>query len=256
MKRGTHYAKKLKRAYSKFRGCAARRSIPEPTPPVEQLILAVLSQETSLSRARKAAKQLNEDMIDYNELRVSTPAEISESIDRHVPRAVQCAKALIRLLNAIYRTEYAVSLDSLTSKGIREVKSSLERLEGITPYVTASVLLWSLGGHAVPINDPVLEFLKKQELVDPRASCAEVQSFLERHISAAEARSFCLDLEAYATSRAGAPAGDHKPRPSRSAARKKSVSKTKAAKKKKQQTKSVAPKESKSTRKKKKAARR
>ena len=79
MKRGTHYAKKLKRAYGKFRGCAASRSIPEPTPPVEQLILAVLSQETSLSRARKAAERLNE--VKVIDAAIVVDIKLSHAID-------------------------------------------------------------------------------------------------------------------------------------------------------------------------------
>lgn len=198
MKKGTLYARKLKTAYHKFRGGAPGNPADEPTDPIEQLILAVLSQETSAARAEKAARQLHQDVVDFNELRVSTPAEIADHIRRHVPHSVQRAKTLLRLLNAIYLREYAVSLDALRGRGIRETKAYLETLDGITPYVTASILLWSLGGHAVPVSDSTLEFLKRVNLVDPEASGAEVQAFLERHISAADAKSFCLDLEAYA----------------------------------------------------------
>lgn len=200
MKNGTLYARKLKAAYAKFRGLSGERAA-EHSDPLEQLILAVLSQEASLAKAHKALKQLQQDMVDYNELRVSTPAEISESIGRIIPRSVQQAKVLVRLLNAIYQREYAVSLNVLTGKGIREVKAYLDSLDGMTPYVAASIVLWSLGGHAIPVSDPVLEFLRKHELVDPGASAAEVQSFLERNISAADARSFCLDLDAYVASK-------------------------------------------------------
>lgn len=200
MKKGTLYARKLKKAYSSFRG-TGDGSAPEPSDPIEQLILAVLSQQASRVRAQRALKQLQGDMVDYNELRVSSPAEVSDSISRSVPRSVQCAKALLRLLNNVYQREFAVSLESLRGRGIREVKQYLESLDGITPYVTASVILWSLGGHAIPVNDVVHAWLVQQDLVHPDASPAEVQSFLERHISAADARGFCLDLEAHALAR-------------------------------------------------------
>jgi len=251
MKKGTFYARKLKQVYGKFRGCAAVKSMPEPTPPVEQLIVAVLSQETSTAQAQKVLKRLGEDMVDYNELRVSTPEEVAVSISKHVPHTVERATELIRLLNAIYQTEYAVSLDSLTSKGVREIKSHLEKLDGITPYVTASVLLWSLGGHAIPVSDRVVEFLKEEDMVDPGASCAEVQAFLERHVSAADARSFCLDLEAYVLSKSGKSAAQRKKRPT---AKKKITSKTKPAGKRK--VKIAAKRTSKAARKTKKKTRR
>jgi endonuclease III len=207
MKNGTAYARKLKSAYSKFKGMAGVKPSPEPVDPVDQLVLATLSQECPASRAAKALKQLQQDMIDYNELRVSTPAEISESIGRLVPRSVYRAKILVKLLNAVFQREYAVSLASLSSKGVRDAKAYLDSLDGMTPYVSASILLWSLGGHAIPVNDGALDFLRRQELIEPTANSAEVQAFLERNISSAEARSFCLDLEAYVASKPSGPDG-------------------------------------------------
>ncbi len=200
MKNGTLYGKKIKQAYSKFRGERTSEP-PDVRPPVEQLILAVLSQETSLDRAEKAFSQILDDMVDYNELRVSTPAEVSSSISKHIPRSVQRAKTLLTVLNAVFQLEYTISLEHLSSKGVREIKSYLSDLDGITPYTMASVMLWSLGGHAIPVNDVALEFLKENDLVDANASSAEVQSFLERHVSSSDAKEFCMDLDAVVRSR-------------------------------------------------------
>ncbi|HNO78646.1 MAG TPA: hypothetical protein PKN33_11350 [Phycisphaerae bacterium] len=201
MKNGTLYAKKIKQAYNKFRGSRSSEP-PEVRPPVEQLILGVLSQETSLDRAEKALSQILDDMVDYNELRVSTPAEVSSSISKHIPRSVQRAKTLLTVLNSVYQLEYTISLDHLAAKGVREVKTYLSELDGMTPYAMASVMLWSLGGHAIPVNDVALEFLKENDLVDENATGAEVQSFLERHVSSAEAKEFCMDLDAIVASKA------------------------------------------------------
>jgi len=199
MKQGTLYAKKLKKAQSRFRGCGAQ-SAPQVNDPIEHLIIAVLSQETSVQRAERAMRQLRTEMVDYNELRVSSPAEISAALQNHIPHPVQRAKALLALLNAIYRKQYAVSLDGLASRGVREIKNYLDGLDGITPYVSAYLLLWVLGGHAIPVNAPTLEALRRDGLVDPAADVAEVQAFLERHVSSADARDFARDLAAYAGS--------------------------------------------------------
>ncbi|HRX85532.1 MAG TPA: hypothetical protein P5572_10990, partial [Phycisphaerae bacterium] len=157
-------------------------------------------QETSVQRAERAMRQLRDDMVDFNELRVSSPAEVSASIQQHVPHPVQRAKVLISVLNAIYRKQYAVSLDGLANRGVREVKGYLDGLEGMTPYVSAYLLLWSLGGHAIPVNNVALDVLRREELVDSGADTGEVQAFLERHVSAADAQEFARDLEAFAGS--------------------------------------------------------
>lgn len=207
MKNGTAYAKKLKQAYAKFRGKGEAPVESDGGDPVEQLILAVLSQETTMSRAHRAFKRINDTLVDLNDLRISTPAEISETISRYIPRSVQRAKVLLKVLDAVYQREYAVTLQSLRSMGIREVKQQFETMEGVTPYVAGSVILWSLGGHAIPVNDPTLEWLRRQDLVHPNADVSDVQSFLERHISAADARQFCVDLEVESAGRESGGAG-------------------------------------------------
>jgi len=231
MRSGTLYAKKLKKIRSSMRKGAADRSPQEPTDPVEQLVLAVLSEETTMERARKAHKRLMDQMIDYNELRVSGPAEISEMITGIIPRNVQRGKALVRVLNAVYQREYSVTLDSLRDKGIRDIKQYLDSLEGSSPYVTASVVLWSMGGHAIPLNALAYKWLQRQELVHPSASHAEVQSFLERHISAADARDFSMDLESMAA-RSGRAGSDGIGRTSGVSDGKKSATRTTTSKKK------------------------
>ncbi len=243
MKNGTLYAKKIKQAYNKFRGSRTSEP-PEVRPPVEQLILGVLSQETSLERAEKALSQILDDMVDYNELRVSTPAEVSSSIGKHIPRSVQRAKTLLTVLNAVYQLEYTISLDHLSSKGVREVKSYLSELEGMTPYAMASVMLWSLGGHAIPVNDVALEFLKENDLVDENATGAEVQSFLERHVSSADAKEFCMDLDAIVGSKSFAFNGKAKAAKSAKSAKtsKKKASSSKAGTAKTTKKKSTAKK--------------
>jgi endonuclease III len=208
MRKGTRYARKLKQVHAALMRGAPAVDAEESTDPTEQLIIAVLSQETPSTRARKALKRINRDMADYNELRVSTPAEISESVGQLVPRSVHRAKELLRLLNAVFRREYVVSLEMLRNKGVRETRQYLESLDGATPYVVASVVLWSFGGHAVPVNDVTLVWLVKQGAVDPQATAAEAHSFLDHHIPADEDRAFALALEAQAAARSSPVGGE------------------------------------------------
>jgi hypothetical protein len=47
-------------------------------------------------------------------------------------------------------------------------------------------MLRGLGAHAVPVNQPMLEMLRREEVVDPEADLPTVQGFLERQISVQE----------------------------------------------------------------------
>lgn len=192
MKRGTAYAKQVKRVYAEMKKRVRIPSIGEPADPLEQLVVSVLSEDTTLTNARRAWDDLRSAVVDLNEVRVSSPREVAEVISPYTPHAQACAMRLCSLLNAVFNRQCEVSLDSLRSLGKREAKRWLEGLDGIQPYNVASVLLWSLGGHAIPVNGPLLATLRREKLVNPDAAVGEVQSFLERHIPPSEAKTFCL----------------------------------------------------------------
>jgi endonuclease III len=172
-------------------------------------VTALLSVTGTPENGRRAYRRLCDRTVDLNEIRVSSTAEIAGVIKDLVPGSTVRAKALADTLNAIFRHEYRVDLSGLRSIGRREAKHYLEKLNGIDPYTTASVLLWSLGGHAIPVSGRLLEFLRANDLVAPESDVAEIQSFLERHVSANDAKLFCHLMERRAASE---PRGGHEKR--------------------------------------------
>ncbi|MEE9296880.1 MAG: hypothetical protein V3W34_18195 [Phycisphaerae bacterium] len=206
MKNGTLYARRVKKLLSRLKNTYGRPQIPEePTNPVDQLILGLLSVETSDAKARRAVTALREAMVDINEVRVSTSAEVAAAIATHVPESIHCADAIRASLNAIFRREHGVTLDHLQKTGLREAKQYLEHLDGVDPGAAASVLLWSLGGHAIPVDRRMHEALRRENCVEPSASRGEVQAFLERNISASDAKMFCLLMNRFSSATAPRP---------------------------------------------------
>ncbi|MCP4250609.1 MAG: hypothetical protein GY778_26500 [bacterium] len=195
MKNGTLYAKRVKRVYKQLQTRDGPSVSEEPSPPVEQLVRALLGWESTPAVADQAFRALFEKMVDFNEVRVATVPEIDIVIRDLVPNSSQCARSISRSLNSIYRREHRVNLDELRDKGRREARHYLESLNGISPFASASVLLWSLGAHAIPVRQGLLEALRSNDLIDPDAGPSEVQGFLERNIAAAEAKRFCLTME-------------------------------------------------------------
>jgi len=195
MKDGTRYAGRFKRAYAKLKQAATIPEIPEWPDPVVRLATAILGVECGDDPASRAVKRLNDTMVDWNEVRASYPTEVHRAIGNQIPSAeVRCGN-LIRALNAIYNREHVVSLDRLKTLGKREARHYFDELDGVDDYAAASVILWSLGGHAIPVGDRVLSALRESDLVHPSASRADVQAFLERHVAADKAKETCLVLE-------------------------------------------------------------
>ncbi len=206
MKNGSMYAKRVKECYKQLQPTVTTEPPSELSDPIEQLVVAQLGWDALPTTAQRACRKLTEQMIDLNEVRVSTPREIAAVIREFVPNPVECARNISRSLNSVFIRENAVNLGPLRDKGRREAREYLESLDGVNPYVAASVMLWSLGGHAIPVNQRLLRALQKEDLVDPDADVAVVQAFLERNVAAAEARMFCHVMEKLAAQKGSPPA--------------------------------------------------
>ena len=103
--------------------------------------------------------------------------ELATAIRPYIPNSLACAGLVRRALNDVFRRQHAMTLDVLSALGRREARQYLESLDGVDGYVAASVMLWSLGGHAIPVDSRMFESLRQEVLIDPSATIAEVQAF-------------------------------------------------------------------------------
>ncbi len=197
MKEGTRYAARLKKSYAKFRPTVPTPTIPEADDPLRRLGIAILGVACGDARAERAIDKLLSVMVDWNEVRISSAYEVNRAMDNAVPNGLKYAQRLIDALRCVFRHENRLSLDRLNAVGRREAREYLERLEGVHEYDVASVVLWSLGGHAIPVDDRLLQALRDADLVHPLASRSEVQAFLERHVSAVDAKEFCVVMRSF-----------------------------------------------------------
>ena len=205
MKRGTFYARRVKRLFHKLKQEHGTPEIPDPTDPLHQLLLALLTSESSDQRGHRAMKALFDVMVDFNEIRVSTSAEIARAISQHLPNPIKHAETIRNALDAVFRKEHAIRLDRLNKLGRREARQYLTQLSGVDAAAAASVVLWSLGGHAIPVSERLFQALRDADLVDASASIDQVQAFLERNISAHDAKAFCLLMNKFVAAK-GSPA--------------------------------------------------
>ena len=192
MKNGTLFGARLKKAFAKLKQGAPPPDIPEADDPMHRLAVAILGVGSSDALAASAIDRAFQTLVDWNEIRVSNEFELNKATGNCLPHGAERCAQLIAALQSVYDSENRMSLDRLTGMGRRDAKHFLEQLAGVDEYAIASILLWSLGGHAIPVNDKLFETLRAAELVNETSDRAEVQAFLERHVSAADAKTFCL----------------------------------------------------------------
>jgi endonuclease III len=190
MKRGSEYAKRVKQLHQQMVRKLGKPELGEPTDPIHQLVVGILSENTAEGKATALFKRICEQMVDLNELRVTPPMELADIIGTTVPQAREKAARIIRVLNEIRARQDSLDLSFLKQRGRREAREYLESLEGVGLYAAASVMVYSLGGHAIPVDFLTIYVLRKEEIVDSSANQAEVQGFLERNVAAADGPMF------------------------------------------------------------------
>lgn len=225
MKQGTHYASRIKKAFAQLRQQVVDPEIPEPTDPLHQLVIATFAVAYGQPAATKAIRALLARMAGWNEVRVSRPEEINRAMRLGSPDPLVYCQRIVDVLEGVYERENTLSLNRLKQLGRREARQYLDELPGVDEYGTASVTLWSLGGHGIPVDDALLKELREADLVHPEASRAEVQAFLERHVNATDAKAFCIIMRDF---KAPAPA---KPKKVKKTVSRKKKKKTTAKKK-------------------------
>ncbi len=219
MKNSAAYSAEVKKFFNRLKRSGPKPTLHEYDDPLKQLIYAVLSEDNSPTRARTAMTRLLANTIDYNDLRVSTPTELANIIESDIHNAVERTAVLIEVLGSIYAHENSVVLNKSKTKNRRDARAYLEGLSGMTPYVLSGTMLWAFDEHAIPLDKQMLAVLKKEGLVDPDATMAEVQGFLRRHISVGDAKLFTALLKRYTAQKAPkTPASTGEPKSKKKAA--------------------------------------
>lgn len=179
--------KKLDALLSKLRKAHAIEQPDTPTGPTVQLILAFLQWEATTRQAETAYGKLMAELVDLNELRISLDDELIAIIGPRYPMADERIARLREALHEVYLREYDVEMHSVLDANKRDQRRYLDTLPGITPYVAAQVMLLAFGGHAVPVDEKLLDLLADadavpEDVTDP----APAEAWLSRQIKAGD----------------------------------------------------------------------
>ncbi len=154
---------------------------------VEEILLGILGRDTGESKARDALQRLRRCMVDFNEMRVATPADIVDAVGPNFPDIQDKASDLTAALSCMYDRLETLDLTEFRTRPKREAGKWLSEIPGIDPYTLGRVMLLCLGGHAVPVNRSALGWLRQEGLFRESMEVAEAQGLLERHVRANDA---------------------------------------------------------------------
>ncbi len=185
MKDATTYARKFASLVKKLRQAYEPEPV-EPVDPVTQVILGFLEWESTRKKSIEAYRRVMSVMVDNNDVRVTHDHDLVALIGPDYPRVTERVARLRDVLQEVFRREHATNLNSLGKCSKKQVRAYLDTLPGMTPYVSAQVLLLCFDAHAIPVDETLADLLKQQAVVDPDASLEEIAAFIERQVKAGQ----------------------------------------------------------------------
>ena len=165
--------------------------------PIDVLVMSFLMWDSTAAKAKTAYERIQQRIVDFNDLRVSMPQEITGFIGSRYPRAEERSQRLRAVLRNIYNREHAVSLERLDTMGKREIKKYLHSLDGIVPFAADRVMLLCFGTHCIPADENLQNALLKAGACEESLDLWELSSWLSRQVKASEAAATYFSLQAW-----------------------------------------------------------
>jgi hypothetical protein len=143
--------KALKASYKPFAANTSR-------PLLDQVMIACCLENAPADVAEKAFNRLIESSFDLNEIRVTTVAELAETL-HDLPDPAHAALSLRRVLQGVFESTYNFSLEHAKKHSLAHGLKTLEQIHGIPPFVVGYVASTALGGHSIPLDKAAIAAL-------------------------------------------------------------------------------------------------
>jgi len=171
--------------------------LPQTRPVLEQMLYAICRRDVSRAQADAAFARLQQSFYDWNEVRVSALREVADVL-APLPQAFDRAEQLLGLLQEVFEANYSFDLEGLKKKPLRQAEKQLQRLQFADAFVQAWTMQYALGGHAIPVDEPVRRVVVRLGLVQDGQSTTTVQAGLTHQLGKAQAQPLYEILSAVA----------------------------------------------------------
>jgi endonuclease III len=202
MKNLALYTRRIKRLFSQLRKEGGHPKLAPIPDPMTCLLHGILSNYASDSRATSGLARLQSAIVDLNELRVSSLAEIVEIIGADYPTCRAAAEEITRTLQSIYNRLHHLDLGFLAKGSKKTAETFLRSLDGLSPHGRGVVLLRCLKVPVIPIDVHMHAHLRRDGCIPPDLDIEGTQRFVSHEAPAREAASLYVLLKRYATAHA------------------------------------------------------
>lgn len=125
---------------------------------LEHAIYGCCLEDASYESADEAFARLQADYFDWNEVRVTTVAELAE-VCRNLNAPEEAAARIKKTLHGIFETYYSFDIDMLRKENLGKAVGQFEKFRGVSPFVVSYFAQHGLGGHSIPLDQSLLNLL-------------------------------------------------------------------------------------------------
>ncbi len=167
----------------RLRRIYGRVEFPEQMPVLDELIAALLSQNTTDANSNAAFDQLVRRFPTWDAVRLARVATIAAAIR---PAGLQQQKALRikRILQALHKRHGGLSLEFLRCQSPVESLGYLRSFPGVGPKTAACVLLFACRQRVLPVDTHVHRLSVRLALVPRRTTAEKAHDLLARMVPA------------------------------------------------------------------------
>jgi endonuclease III len=190
MKNSARHADRIRKLYRRLKRDSAKVQPVCCEEPVEALVYAIISENTTETSAQNISRKFSEHFTDLNDLRVTSAEEIVDLLGEDTAAARDIATRLPKVLMTIFNQHHKISLQAIKKIGKRPARQALEKIEGVSGFAVDYCMLTSLQAHAIPLTPTMVDYLRTRGLVYPNADKDDIQGFLTRQTAAKDAYEF------------------------------------------------------------------
>ncbi len=161
--------------------------------PIAELVLTVLSQNTSDHNSGRAFIRLLNDFPDWPSLLDADVKAIERAIQ---PGGLAPTKAprIQAILREVYARRKSFDLSFLRDMPLEEARDWLRSLPGVGPKTAACVLLFALGRPALPVDTHVHRVAKRLGIVPEKSTAEQAHQLLEAMVAPEDVYAFHIQL--------------------------------------------------------------
>ncbi|NOX97003.1 MAG: endonuclease III [Nitrospirae bacterium] len=147
--------------------------------PLDELILTILSQNTSWQNCSRAFDSLKRSFKDWKQVASADTGKIAQAIKTGGLSRIK-AERIKNILKVIYEERGSYCLEFLKKDKLKEAHKFLISLKGVGPKTAACVLLFSCRKPILPVDTHILRISKRLELIPKDTDLAKAHELLGR----------------------------------------------------------------------------